>query len=78
MQFSNIRGHCRARLYEYNEEVNFCPTSDKPIRHSWIGGSIVGEMSAFHNFWVSKNEWKEAGSAKGPHSGMGIINKKCQ
>ena len=24
-----------------------------------MGGSIIGELSSFNNFWVSKKEWNE-------------------
>ena len=36
---------------------------------SWIGGSILGSLSAFQDIWISKQEYEEAGSA--------IVCKKC-
>ncbi|KAI9781176.1 MAG: NuA4 histone acetyltransferase subunit [Geoglossum umbratile] len=37
---------------------------------SWIGGSILGSLGAFHQMWVSKREYEEHGA--------GIVEKRCK
>ncbi|KAH0542949.1 NuA4 histone acetyltransferase subunit [Glutinoglossum americanum] len=37
---------------------------------SWIGGSILGSLGAFHQMWVSKKEYEEHGA--------GIVEKRCK
>jgi len=36
---------------------------------SWLGGSILGSLGAFHEMWITKAEYEECGAA--------IINRKC-
>jgi actin, other eukaryote len=35
----------------------------------WLGGSILSSLDSFHNAWITKNDYEEAGTA--------IIHKKC-
>ncbi|XP_060062928.1 actin-3, muscle-specific-like [Ylistrum balloti] len=35
----------------------------------WIGGSILGSLSSFHQMWISKQEYDECGP--------GIVHRKC-
>jgi actin-related protein len=35
----------------------------------WIGGSILGSLSSFHEMWISKEDYEEWGSV--------IVNRKC-
>ena len=36
---------------------------------SWMGGSILGSLSSFHEMWVSKAEYEDYGPS--------IVQKKC-
>lgn len=36
---------------------------------AWLGGSILGSLSGFHDTWISKAEYEERGSS--------IVDKKC-
>jgi len=36
---------------------------------AWLGGSILGSLSSFHDTWISKAEYEERGSS--------IVDKKC-
>ena len=35
----------------------------------WIGGSILGSLSTFHDMWITKEEYDESGPA--------IVHRKC-
>ncbi|KAI9834995.1 MAG: hypothetical protein M1819_002718 [Sarea resinae] len=37
---------------------------------SWIGGSVLGSLGAFHQMWISKKEYEEHGA--------GIVEKRCK
>lgn len=43
--------------------------NDKKLLSSWIGGSLIGSLSSFTQYWVTQKEWKE--------SGFAAVSKKC-
>lgn len=51
-----------------NVKVRTVDPQDKNIS-AWIGGSIVSSLSSYIGFWVSKEEYEEAGAS--------IIHRKC-
>jgi len=36
---------------------------------SWIGGSILGSLGAFHHMWITSEEWSQQGAS--------VFDKKC-
>ena len=80
MKFSDVTENLKEKMMKSEPNAKFCKVTNKETIHSWVGGSIVGEMSAFNNFWISQTEWKESGGrgTQQGMSGLNIINKKCQ
>ncbi|CAN3371131.1 actin-related protein 4 [Diutina catenulata] len=38
--------------------------SSERVNQAWIGGSVLASLGTFHQLWVSKDEWTEAGAEK--------------
>lgn len=44
------------------------PPIDRKLS-AWIGGSILASLDTFQSFWITKEEYEEAGPA--------IVERKC-
>ena len=47
-----------------------CPTNPVERKSScWLGGSILGSLTSFHQMWIGKQEYEEYGK--------GIVERRC-
>lgn len=60
-----------ANLSNKLAKLRICSTNSNYERGiaAWLGGSIIGSLSTFHDMWISKAEYEENGSY--------IVDKKC-
>ena len=70
LYFHPIIGNTSVLLHNgtYRVRTHAIPTKESSIS-AWLGGSILGSLSSFHDVWISKAEYDERGSF--------IIDKKC-
>lgn len=66
---ANRTHHLMATIPPNMRIRHYTPAAKEANISAWLGGSILGSLSSFHDTWISKAEYDERGSS--------IVDKKC-